>query len=63
MHFVLLIIIPAFLWGATNPLLRKYSTGIEDIKAESFLLKSYLEIKFLFTNFKVICQFKFAFFF
>lgn len=49
----LLLIIPAVLWGCTNPFIRKLSAGVENIKGKNFLHKTLLEIKFIFTNFYV----------
>ena len=40
--------------GTTDPLLKKFSKGIENIKGRNFFEKSYLEFKFIFTNLKVI---------
>lgn len=51
---LILVLISAVLWGATNPFIRKASTGIEKVQADSFIAKTILELKFLFTNINVI---------
>lgn len=40
-------IIVGFLWGATNPLIKRGSIGIDSIQASNKLTKIFLEIKFL----------------
>ncbi|RNA02988.1 transmembrane protein -like [Brachionus plicatilis] len=52
MQFVL-VIASSLLWGITNPFIRKGSIGLEKIKADNFVTKSYLEFKYLFTNLNV----------
>ena len=47
------ILISAFLQGISDPLIRKASQGIESIQANNFISKKLIELKFLFTNFKV----------
>ena len=47
------ILISAFLQGISDPLIRKASQGIENIQANNFISKKLIELKFLFTNFKV----------
>jgi hypothetical protein len=47
------ILISAFLQGISDPLIRKATQGIENIEAHNFISKKLIEIKFLFTNFKV----------
>jgi hypothetical protein len=49
----LLIVLPAILWGCTDPIIRKLSKGIENIEGRNFIEKTYLEFKFIFTNLKV----------
>lgn len=51
---LILILISAVLWGATNPFIRKASAGIEKVQADSVIAKTLLELKFLFTNLNVI---------
>ncbi|XP_044755915.1 transmembrane protein 234 homolog [Coccinella septempunctata] len=40
----------ALLWGCTNPILKRNSTKIVEIKSTSKIQKFYLEVKYLFTN-------------
>jgi len=54
---LILIIISALLWGATNPFIRKASVGIEKIHADTFFTKTLLELKFLFTNLNYLIPF------
>ncbi|KAL3284467.1 hypothetical protein HHI36_018628 [Cryptolaemus montrouzieri] len=44
------LIIVAMLWGGTNPLLKKGSNKIVEIKSKSRIKQFFLEIKYLFTN-------------
>ena len=48
-----LIVLSAALWGVTNPFIRRASAGIENIQADNFLTKTFLEFKFLFSNLNV----------
>ena len=48
-----LVIVSSLLWGITNPFIKKGSSGLEQIKADNFLTKTFLELKFLFTNYNV----------
>lgn len=50
---ILYLVIVAILWGATNPLLKKGATGIDDVKASSASGKFLNEVFFLVTNLKV----------
>ena len=60
-HYCLLeLIVDAFwlcfvsmLWGSTNPLIRKGSTGIEDIHRPSRIRQFFAELFFLASNWKV----------
>lgn len=52
-----LLFIPAFLWGTTDPLLRKLSKGIEKVEGKTFIEKTYFEFKFIFTNLKYLIVF------
>lgn len=53
----LLLFIPAFLWGTTDPFLRKLSKGIEKVEGKNFIEKTYFEFKFIFTNLKYLIVF------
>jgi hypothetical protein len=48
-----LVIASSLLWGITNPFIRKGSAGLESIEADSYIKKTILELKFLFTNLNV----------
>lgn len=48
-----LLIITAVLWGVTNVLIKKGSSGINKVQADNKILQIYEEIKFLFLNWKV----------
>ena len=43
----------ALLWGATNPLIRKGSKGVEDIKRSNAIYQFLAELRFLVFNWKV----------
>ena len=45
--------IVAFLWGFTNPFIKRAGSGIESIKKENHVSQFFAELKFLFTNWKV----------
>ncbi|KAH9504120.1 hypothetical protein Btru_065037 [Bulinus truncatus] len=47
----------AILWGSTNPLLKKYSKGIENIKSNGVVSTFFFELKFLFLNWKYLLSF------
>lgn len=47
----------ALLWGCTNPILKKNSTKIVDIKSSSQIENFYLEVKYLFTNLSYMIPF------
>lgn len=46
-----------FLWGATNPLIKRGSVGIEAIEADTRLRKLLLEFKFMITRWQYIVPF------
>ncbi len=50
-------VIVGVLWGATNPLIRRGSKGIEEIKHSNRIIQFILELKFLFLNWKYIIPF------
>lgn len=50
---LVLIFVSSLLWGITNPYIRKGAIGLEKIKADNFITKTYLEFKYLFTNLDV----------
>lgn len=54
---LVLILISSLLWGATNPFIRKASAGIEQVQADNFITKTFLELKFLFTNLNYLIPF------
>lgn len=53
----LTLVLVGFLWGATNPLIRSGSTGVDQITADTKFKKLYLEIKFLITRWQYIVPF------
>lgn len=50
-------VIVGFLWGATNPLIKRGSTGIQNIQTDSKLKNFYFELKFLVTRWQYILPF------
>ena len=52
-YFVLV----GLLWGATNPLLKRYSTGMDKVTHSNNLIKFLLEMKFLASNWKYVAAF------
>ena len=56
LYQLIFIIISAFLQGISDPLIRKATQGIEKIEQKedkNFFATKLVELKFLFTNFKV----------
>lgn len=47
----------SLLWGATNPFLKKGSSGIEDVKHSNSVLRFLLEMKFLALNWRYMLPF------
>ncbi|XP_005099930.1 transmembrane protein 234 homolog [Aplysia californica] len=47
----------AFLWGATNPLLKRNSKGVEKIQKNGKISQFIAEFKFLFLNWKYLLSF------
>ena len=43
----------AFLWGFTNPFIKRAGSGIETIKKGNHVSQFLAELRFLFTNWKV----------
>ena len=50
-------ILVGLLWGATNPLLKRGSKGIEDVQHQNRLLKFIMEMKFLVLNWQYMLPF------
>ena len=50
---ILSLICVALLWGVTNPLMGKGSSGIQKVKHQNFLVQFGSELKFLLLNWKV----------
>lgn len=44
----------AALWGITNPFIKQAGKGIETIKKKNYISQFFAELKFLFTNWKVV---------
>lgn len=51
------LVLVGILWGATNPFIRRGTTGVDEIEADSSLWKTFLEIKFLITRWQYIVPF------
>ncbi|XP_059169915.1 transmembrane protein 234 homolog [Physella acuta] len=51
------LLIVATLWGATNPLIKRHSKGVEDIKRTGRVSQFVAEIAFLFLNWKYLLSF------
>ncbi|XP_071438614.1 transmembrane protein 234 homolog [Hetaerina americana] len=51
------LVFVAFLWGATNPLIKKGSVGVERVNQGSAVLQFMHEIKFLVLNWKYVIPF------
>ena len=49
--------IVAFLWGFTNPFIKRAGSGIESIQKENYVSQFFAELKFLFTNWKYLLPF------
>lgn len=47
---LVLLIAVAFLWGATNPFIRRGSIGVEDVKATTAIRQFLAELVFLITR-------------
>lgn len=47
------LIITALCWGITNVLIKQGSVGVNKVKADNKFSQVFLEIKFLFLNWKV----------
>lgn len=54
---VVWLLVPSFLWGITNPLLKKGSSGIEVVAGDGFLATILLKIKFIFSQWKFFVPF------
>lgn len=54
---IIVFVIVGFLWGATNPLIKRGSTGIDQIKADTKIKNIFLQFKFMITNWGYIVPF------
>lgn len=54
---VICLVIVAFLWGVTNPLIKRGSAGLENVKAATRYGQTFKEISFLVTNMKYMVPF------
>lgn len=52
-----IFVVVGFLWGATNPLIKRGSVGIDAIEANNKLTKLLLELKFMVTRWQYILPF------
>lgn len=50
---IIYLVIVAFLWGITNPFIKKGSQGLENVKSSSRLGQFFKELSFLLTTFRV----------
>jgi len=50
MYEVVSLVVVAFLWGATNPLIKRGSIDITKVKADNSFKQFLLELKYLITN-------------
>ncbi|XP_037031515.1 transmembrane protein 234 homolog [Bradysia coprophila] len=53
----LLLVAVAFLWGATNPFIRRGSLGVEDVKGATVIKQFLAEIYFLITRWQYLVPF------
>lgn len=51
--FTVSLVLVGFLWGATNPLIRRGSAGVDKVAADSAVKKFIYEILFLITRWQV----------
>lgn len=54
---IMYLLLVAFLWGATNPFIKKGAGGLENVKASSKYGQLFEEIKFLVSNMKYMVPF------
>ncbi|GAB6026132.1 hypothetical protein CHUAL_012330 [Chamberlinius hualienensis] len=51
------LVVVSILWGFTNPLMKKASVGIEDVKRNNRIAQFLAEVKFLLFNWRYISAF------
>lgn len=51
------LVVVGLLWGATNPFIRRGTVGVDKITADSSIMKTLLEWKFLITRWQYIVPF------
>ncbi|XP_035729531.1 transmembrane protein 234 homolog [Vespa mandarinia] len=56
---VIYLVLVAFLWGITNPLIKKGASGLENVEAKTSYGQFFKELYFLFTNAKYMTPFLF----
>lgn len=54
---IICLVVAAFLWGVTNPLIKRGSAGLENIKASTKYGQIFKELSFLVTNAKYMVPF------
>ncbi|XP_053676282.1 transmembrane protein 234 homolog [Anopheles nili] len=54
LHSILSILLVAFMWGATNPFIKRGSSGYNELKADSKLGQIWLEVRFLFSRWQYV---------
>ncbi|XP_003403295.1 transmembrane protein 234 homolog [Bombus affinis] len=54
---IIFLILVAFLWGVTNPFIKKGAKGLENVKSSSKFCQFFKELAFLITNLKYIIPF------
>lgn len=57
LHQTVWFVLVGLLWGATNPLLKRGSAGMEKVVHPNRILKFLLELKFLILNWKYVIPF------
>ncbi|KAK8388749.1 hypothetical protein O3P69_020629 [Scylla paramamosain] len=57
MELLFCLLAVSLLWGITNPLLKRASVGIENIKMSNPFLQTLHEVKFLATRLSYVCPF------
>jgi Putative transmembrane family 234 len=51
------LILVGILWGGTNPFIKKGSAGVQRVKASNLFFQILLELKYLFTQWRVMLIF------
>ncbi|KAB7497965.1 Transmembrane protein [Armadillidium nasatum] len=54
---LVLLVIVSILWGVTNPLLKRASVGIENVKADNLFYQTIAEVTYLASKFSYVAPF------